>query len=106
MGGRGSAGGATAASQASVGSAEGAIRGAYGDLVERTPTGWVNLADLREKIGDKMTRDELDAALKTLVREHKGILVPESDQSSLTPRDRKAALRIGGQYKHLLFIVK
>jgi hypothetical protein len=37
-----------------------------------------------------------------MAREHKIVLIPESNQKSLTPRQREDAIRLGGQDKHLI----
>ncbi len=63
----------------------------------------VSLADLRDKLAG-VPAAAVDAALKQLVRQPDVVLIPETDQSSLNPRDRQAAVRIGGEYKHLLAI--
>jgi len=39
-----------------------------------------------------------------LVRQPVVIVIPETDLSSLNSRDREAAVRIGGEFKHLLAI--
>src|SRR5439155_12369777 len=81
---------------------ESLVRDTYRSLV-REPGGWVSLADLRDKLAG-VPAAAVDAALKQLVRQPDVILIPETDQSSLNARDREAAVRIGGEVKHLLAI--
>jgi hypothetical protein len=90
-----------------VGAAEAAdvearIRAAYRKLVGR-PRGWVGLADLRRQL-DGIAERDVDAALKALHRSPHANLVPESNQKALTAEDRRAAVHIGGEDKHLLSI--
>jgi len=77
------------------------IRVAYRELV-REPRGWVALVDLRPKLG--APANEVDAVLKELSRTGKAHLVPEDNRKVLTPADREAAIRIGGEDNHLLSI--
>ncbi|GII58873.1 hypothetical protein Pth03_72620 [Planotetraspora thailandica] len=81
---------------------EALIREAYAELV-REPGGWVGLAELRVFLRD-VARDRLDDALRRMAIMPDVDIVPESNQKALTPRDRKAALVIGDQDKHLLSI--
>ncbi|EFL07120.1 predicted protein [Streptomyces sp. AA4] len=78
------------------------IRTAYRKLA-RSPRGWVGLADLRPLLRDAATA-EVDAVLKQLSRTGQAHLVPESNRKALTPADREAAVRIGGEDNHLLSI--
>ncbi|WP_326553321.1 hypothetical protein [Micromonospora sp. NBC_01813] len=78
------------------------VRAAYRELTPR-PNGWVKLAQLREKLAD-LDRAEVDAALLRMVGQPGVSVVPESNQKALTAADRAAAVRVGGQEKHLLAI--
>lgn len=78
------------------------IRGVYGSLAGRAGA-WVSLASLRPHFAD-VPRAELDAALKQLSREDGVHLAPEDNQKSLTAAEVDAAIRTGGQDKHLLAI--
>ncbi|SCE73077.1 hypothetical protein GA0070216_101625 [Micromonospora matsumotoense] len=78
------------------------IRQAYAALAAE-PGAWVSLTRLRPFFGDVDTAD-LDEALRELEREPDVDIVPESNQKVLTPADVAAALRLGGQDKHLLAI--
>ncbi|MFI7076507.1 hypothetical protein ACIBO1_04330 [Micromonospora sp. NPDC049903] len=64
---------------------------------------WVSLRRLRPFFAD-VHRDDLDDALRRLIREEGVTLVPESNQKTLTEADIAAALRVGGQDNHLLAI--
>lgn len=78
------------------------IREAYAALA-REPGGLVDLADLRDRL-DGLPRVDVDRALVALNRTKAVRIVPESDQKSLTQRDRDAAIVIGNQAKHLIAI--
>ncbi|WP_328343968.1 hypothetical protein [Micromonospora sp. NBC_00421] len=78
------------------------IRQAYAALAAE-PGAWVSLTRLRPFFGDVGTAD-LDEALRELEREPDVDIVPEENQKQLTPQDVAAALRLGGQDKHLLAI--
>ncbi|WP_433429836.1 hypothetical protein [Nonomuraea sp. CA-141351] len=81
---------------------EARIRAAYAELAPR-PEAWVSLAKLRPLLGD-VPKTEVDAALARMERLSDVDLVPESNQKTLTPQDRAAAVVIGKQDKHLLWI--
>mgnify|MGYP001272763645 CR=1 FL=1 len=81
---------------------ESAIRAAYRKL-RRERGGWVSLADLRDEL-NHIPADVLDAGLKRLNRQPGVVLAPEYDQTVLTKRQRDAALKLGGQLKHLISI--
>ncbi|MFJ6199329.1 hypothetical protein [Micromonospora sp. NPDC092111] len=78
------------------------IRVTYAALATEPGT-WVSLTRLRPFFGDVSTAD-LDEALRQLEREADVDIAPESNQKMLTPDDLVAALRLGGQDKHLLAI--
>ena len=66
---------------------------------------WVSLTRLRPELEARgMSRAEQDEALRAIFRMEGVNLVPENNQSSLTPADRAAAIRIGGQEKYLISI--
>jgi hypothetical protein len=81
---------------------ESQIRAAYRGLA-REPGGWVSMADLRDRLGD-ISSSDIETALKQMIRKPGVMLIPEADQASLKPRDRQAAVRIGGEFKDLLAI--
>jgi len=76
------------------------VRAAYGELT-LGPEAWVGLARLRRHLSDVVQAD-LDAALHRLNRAQEISLVADADQRRLTPEDRAAAIRIGGEDRHLL----
>lgn len=80
-----------------------AIRTAYAAATARTGGDGVMLADIRPAL-TTWTRAEQDAALITLNREPGVSIVPESNQKMLRQDERDAALWMGNQWKHLLFI--
>lgn len=78
------------------------IRAAYGKLAT-APRAWVSLAALRPLLDD-LTRADVDAALVELSRADGVALSAEPNRKALTPEDEAAAVRIGGEAKHLLAI--
>ncbi|GAA3095556.1 MULTISPECIES: hypothetical protein [Nonomuraea] len=78
------------------------IRAAYTALAAR-PGAWVSLTDVRDRLPD-VPRSDVDATLVRMERLPDVNLVPESNQKTLGPRDRDAAVVIGDQAKHLLWI--
>lgn len=79
------------------------VRDAYARLVRRPGTDFASITDLRRALGD-LPRQDVDAALKRLIRQRGVLIVPESNQKTLTPADREAAVAIGDQPKHLILI--
>ncbi|BCB82939.1 hypothetical protein [Phytohabitans suffuscus] len=74
------------------------VRAAYRLIAPRAGD-LVNLADLRDQVGDLVTAD-VDAALRRLNRRRGVVLVPEANQKTLDARTRAAAVVIGDQPKH------
>jgi hypothetical protein len=64
---------------------------------------FVSLRELRLRLTDR-TRPDVDAALITMFTAQRINLIPQSNQQALSDADREAALRIGGEYKHLISI--
>ena len=64
---------------------------------------FVKLRELRERLAD-IPRPDLDAALITLFKDQRINLIPQSNQQALSDADRDSALRIGGEYKHLISV--
>ncbi|HZN20323.1 MAG TPA: hypothetical protein VFB84_19345 [Micromonosporaceae bacterium] len=81
---------------------EGLVRSAYSTLAD-APGAWVGLADLREHLGG-LDRAAVDEALRALVRQEGVRIIPVANTKALEPRDRAAALRIGGEDNHVLAI--
>ncbi len=73
------------------------------DALAHEPGAWVNLSRLRPFFAD-LARADLDEALRELSLQDGVNIVPESNQRTLTAADHEAALRLGGQEKHLLAI--
>jgi hypothetical protein len=78
------------------------IRAAYAGLADKAGAP-VRLLPLRERLAD-LPSTEFDAALLRLIHEPGVFLEPEPKLRSLTDADRKAAVRVGGEVKHLLSI--
>jgi hypothetical protein len=83
---------------------ESRIRAAYAELSAERGT-WVSLTPLRRILAD-VPRERVDETLARMERLPDVNLVPESNQKTLTPEDREAAVIIGEQDKHLLWIGK
>jgi hypothetical protein len=81
---------------------EGLIRKAYAQLAHRVGD-WVPLADLRENLS-QVTRDDADAALRSLAIKEGIHLAPWDNRKALTKRDHAAAIRWGGSDNHVLRI--
>jgi hypothetical protein len=64
---------------------------------------FAKLRELRQRLPD-IARADVDAALDRMYRSQRINLVPQADQQALSDADRESALRIGGEYKHLISI--
>ncbi|HEY5396126.1 MAG TPA: hypothetical protein VIL16_12090 [Trebonia sp.] len=64
---------------------------------------FVSLRELRLQLPGR-PRPDVDAALTTMFTTQRINLIPQSNQRALSDADRAAALRIGGEYKHLISI--
>ncbi len=69
----------------------------------RGPGEFVRLRELRSRLAE-VPRPDVDAALGKMYAEQRVNLVPQSNQQALSAADRESALRIGGEYKHLISI--
>jgi DNA-binding Lrp family transcriptional regulator len=78
------------------------IRAAYVRLASE-PGKFVKLSELHAELSD-VPRRELDSSLEGMYRAQQVNLVPQSNQQALTQADRKSALRIGGEAKHMISI--
>jgi len=78
------------------------IQSAYDSLTSR-PGGWVSLTRLRDALSH-VSRHEVDEALLRLDLQPRTYLISEANQKTLSAADREAAIRIGGEDKHLLSI--
>lgn len=79
---------------------QGKIRDAYKAL-RSEPGAWVSLTDMRKQM-PTVLREQLDDVLEELARNRKIRLIPEENQKTLTDEDRAAAVRVGGEDKHLV----
>ena len=87
-----------------------------GDLTAFIETGYrslaatagefVSLRELRLRLTEltDRPRPDVDAALAAMFTAQRINLIPQSHQQALSDADREAALRIGGEYKHLISI--
>jgi hypothetical protein len=64
---------------------------------------FVSLRELRLRLPGR-SRPDVDAALAALFTAQRINLIPQSNQRALSDADRDAALRIGGECKHLISI--
>jgi hypothetical protein len=78
------------------------IRAAYEALAAR-PGAWVSLTRLRVALSE-LTRHDVDEALLRIDLQPHVYLIAEANQKILSDADRAAAIRIGGENKHLLSI--
>jgi hypothetical protein len=81
---------------------EARIEGVYRGLASG-PGEFVKLRELRLRLPE-IQRSDLDSALGAMYRRQRVNLVPQSNQQALSEADREAALRIGGEHKHLISI--
>jgi len=67
---------------------------------------FVSLRELRLRVTalTDRPRPDVDAALAAMFTAQRINLIPQSHQQALSDADREAALRIGGEYKHLISI--
>lgn len=93
---------ANAASAASAADLTALIETGYRSLAA-TAGEFVSLRELRLRLADR-ARPDVDAALATMFTAQRINLIPQSNQQALSDADREAALRIGGEYKHLISI--
>ncbi|MFF0572727.1 hypothetical protein [Streptosporangium saharense] len=91
-----------AAEEAPAGDIATRIHAAYAELADR-PGELIGLVRLRPLLGDA-PREEVDTALKGMLRTPGVSIVPESNRKILTPEARAAAVIFGGQEKHLISI--
>ncbi|MFF4127137.1 hypothetical protein ACFYYP_26735 [Microbispora rosea] len=78
------------------------IRKAYAQLADR-PNAWVSLTRLRPLLGHA-PRDVVDAALRHMIGLPDVRLVPWENQKTLTQADQEAAVVVGDQPKHRIWI--
>jgi hypothetical protein len=64
---------------------------------------FVKLRELRLCLAD-MSRPDVDSVLVAMFAGQRINLIPQENQQALSAADRESALRIGGEYKHLISI--
>jgi len=78
------------------------IREAYHDL-SAGPLDWIRLARIRPRL-DGAGKGEVDEVLLKMIKTGTVHLAPDSNRKVLTDDDHAAAVRVGGEDKHLLAI--
>jgi hypothetical protein len=81
---------------------EAAVIDAYRGLAAG-PGEFVKLRELRERL-PTILRADLNSALERMYRAQQINLVPQENQQVLTDADRESALRVGGEFKHMLSV--
>jgi len=86
---------------------ENRIRQTYAEL--RGPDEWLGLAELRDRLGSDVSREEVDRVLTDMARNAPDVnspdrvrIIPVANTKALTPADRAAAVRIGGEDSHAI----
>ena len=82
---------------------ENKIRAAYRDAAGNKG-GFVNIADVRTRLGTDVPRAEVDAALQRMERTRAASLAPQDYPSKRTPAVAAAAVKFGGRDNHLVQI--
>jgi hypothetical protein len=78
------------------------IMAAYRGLASG-PGEFVKLGELRAQLTD-IARSDLDSALERLYRAQQVNLVSQANQQILTEADRRCALMVGGEQKHMISV--
>ncbi|MFI6073814.1 hypothetical protein ACIA5C_19795 [Actinoplanes sp. NPDC051343] len=78
------------------------IRDVYTDLAGSEGR-WIDLTEVRARL-DGLPREEVDAALRDLIRDDRVRLEPEPFGHRIGPAEREAAIHIGGEDRHKLWI--
>lgn len=89
-----------------------AVRQAVSDAITRRgirpdPDGMlVHVSDIRNELGDRFSRAEVDDELRRLSNERNSgfLLVPQSNRKILTDEQRAGAVRIGGEDREMLSV--
>lgn len=72
-------------------------------LLARLAGRWISLADVRPHLS-RWSRPDQDNTLRKMEHMREARLARQSSQKPLTPEDRAAAVTIGGQKRHLIWI--
>lgn len=62
--------------------------------------GWISLVQLRDHLGDRYTRAEVDAALRALITDPEVNIAPEPNRHRIGDPERAAAVFLGGEHRH------
>ncbi len=79
------------------------IREIYADLVAHGSHPWVHLTDVRDALGD-LPKADVDRALEGLLDDENIVIDPEVHRHTLGEREHAAAVWIGGEWRHRLWI--
>ena len=77
---------------------------AYSNLTGNKGNERVRLADLRQGNAPDLTTNEFNAAIQSLQEDGKATLMQLDDPTDITPEDRRAALYIVGQPRHIVYM--
>lgn len=72
-------------------------------LLAKLTNRWISLADVRVSLA-RWSRDDQDNALRKMERAYEAKLARQSSRVPLTPEDRAAAVVVGGEAKHLIWV--
>jgi len=87
-----------------IGEPKDRVREAVRAALEKSRSDWVSLTDIRQALSD-LSHEEQDRVLKDMMINDDDVsIVPQSNQKTLTDRDRKDALMVGGQMRHAVHI--
>jgi hypothetical protein len=112
MGGRGGSGRSVAAQGPAASNAtapdsdELVLREAFAQALTRSNSDqWVEVSTLRDMLAARgWSREKQEAEILKFVRARKGVLAPQSTQGFLTAKNRRDAIQMGNQDKHLFSI--
>jgi diguanylate cyclase (GGDEF)-like protein len=79
------------------------IQTAYSNLTGNKSNERVRLAELRKATSD-LTTNEFNAAIQSLQENEQATLMQLDDPADITPEDRRAALYIAGQPRHIVYM--
>lgn len=65
---------------------------------------WTSITDLRNELGEKYNRKDVDQALKDMIQRPDVRINPIQNSKALSESDREAALRVGGEDTHIIMI--
>lgn len=81
------------------------IVAAHAALADEGTEGYVQLVEIRSSLSHYgWDRPEVDEALAALLTAGEIYLEPEVNRHRLTDSDRRAAIKVGGEYRNLLLV--